>query len=176
MPRFLLFTFFILALVISANLSAQTVTLTGSITNRDTTAGNAYWYVFLKQKDTTIKRTMNDDKGNFTLTGIPIGNYLLQFESIAFRTILRENLQILNDTTIIIKYPEPCEFKYTLYLKHGKPVCPIGNHTDSIITIVYGLPNSKTLEKAKKGLLRLAGCELTGCNPHYYCTIHKKEL
>ena len=65
---------------------------------------------------------------------------------------------------------------YLTYLKNRKPICPIGNHTNNIIPIVYGLPTPKTMAKAKKGLVHLGGCVLSNCDPHYYCTVHNKEL
>jgi len=174
--QYLVFIFRILTAFITTVSYAQTAKITGSVTNRDATTENAQWTIFIKQSGTVIKVTANDTKGHFMFTGIATGYYSLIFESIGYRTIIIENLQITHDTTINIKYPDSCAVTYTTYLKKGKPVCPVGNHTKSIIPIVYGFPLAKTMRKAKKGLVRLGGCELMGCDPHYYCTLHNREL
>lgn len=61
------------------------------------------------------------------------------------------------------------------YATHELPAC-VGSHTDHFIPIVYGFPTQRTLHRVKQGKLYLGGCEVSGCDPHYYCPIHRKEL
>ena len=50
------------------------------------------------------------------------------------------------------------------------PVCPQGNHKDSIIEIIYGEPSEELFEEADSGLVYLGGCELMDDN--WYCKKH----
>jgi hypothetical protein len=63
------------------------------------------------------------------------------------------------------------------YAQQGHPPACIGGHRDGIIPIVYGLSSSLELvKKAKRGEIWRAGCLVTDCDPHYYCTLHRKKL
>lgn len=55
------------------------------------------------------------------------------------------------------------------------PKCPKGN-TDSIVPIVYGLPERETFEKADRGELMLGGCIVDSLSPQWYCKTHKLEF
>ncbi len=59
---------------------------------------------------------------------------------------------------------------------HGRTPACLNSHTDHVIPIFYGLPSAKVMAKAKAGKLYLGGCQLTGCDPYYYCLTHKREL
>lgn len=50
------------------------------------------------------------------------------------------------------------------------PVCPEGNHKDSILPIEYGYPSEEMWAQADSGLIVLGGCELEDYT--HYCTIH----
>jgi hypothetical protein len=51
--------------------------------------------------------------------------------------------------------------------------CPKGNHTDSIIPLIYGFPTEEDFRKSDSGLVALGGCELPENPDNYYCKKHK---
>jgi len=64
----------------------------------------------------------------------------------------------------------------TKYPIKKKPVCPVGNHQDNIIPIIYGEPTGETMKKVQEGLVHLGGCIITDIEPKYFCKIHKKKF
>lgn len=50
---------------------------------------------------------------------------------------------------------------------HYEPKCPKCGH--KLIKIVYGMPDSKLMEKAKRREVILGGCEITGEMPEFHC-------
>ena len=144
----------------------------GRVTMMDTVLGPTYLTLILKLDSVEVTGTVPDSNGNFKIDKINNGTYSLVIRQIGNRDAITDGLVITSDTLINLNlvYPPPCTFTT------GKnPKC-IDGHTDRIIPIVYGLPNKRTMEKSKKGKVHLAGCNLTGCDPQFYCTIHKKEL
>jgi hypothetical protein len=116
------------------------------------------------------------DANELTYTKLGPGNYKLVFSSPGqdtktIHSILVEERQIL---TLRIKMKGPCLYDYP---KNYIPTCP-ENHTDKIIPIIYGLVvhvKSKANEKQEPDYFS-GGCVTTGCDPKYYCTIHKIEF
>jgi hypothetical protein len=150
----------------------QKTQITGQIAKSQKEVDYKYLTIFLKQNDSTISGAIPDTTGYFKIKNIPDGCYNLVVQEIGSRDFVIENIKIDKDTTINFIYPPPC-----LFIHHkGERIACIGGHTDHIIPIVYGYPTQKTLKKAKKGIVHLGGCVVTDCDPHYYCTIHKKDL
>ena len=54
--------------------------------------------------------------------------------------------------------------------------CPKGNHTDSIIPIIYGFPTEENFRKSDSGLVALGGCELPEKPSYYWCKIHQIDF
>lgn len=54
--------------------------------------------------------------------------------------------------------------------------CPQGNHTDSIIPIIYGFPTEEDFRKSDSGLVALGGCELPKEPKKYWCKIHQLDF
>jgi len=48
-----------------------------------------------------------------------------------------------------------------------EPKCP--NCNNKMIKIVYGMPDTDTMEKAQKGELFLGGCVIEEFQPEYHC-------
>ncbi len=48
-----------------------------------------------------------------------------------------------------------------------EPRCP--NCTNKMIKIVYGMPDTDTMEKAQRGELFLGGCVIEEFQPEYHC-------
>ena len=132
----------------------------------------SYLTILLKLDSVEVTGTVPDSNGDFKITKIGQGTYSLVIRQIGNRDAVTDGLVINGDTLISLNlvYPPPCTFT-----TDKKPKC-IDGHTDKIIPTVYGLPSKKTMDKAKKGKVHLAGCNLTGCDSRFWCTIHKKEL
>jgi hypothetical protein len=54
--------------------------------------------------------------------------------------------------------------------------CPKGNHTDSIIPIIYGFPTEENFRKSDSSLVALGGCELPEKPSNYWCKIHQIDF
>lgn len=154
----------------------QTGNIKGQITNTDKESDLKYFRIYLTHGDTLVKNkgTIPDSLGNFIISDIPLGQYSLRVQQLGFRDLIVDSLTILNRTilTLNLNYPPPCDKKLA---KNEKPKC-IDGHTDNIIPISYGLPFKRTLRRAKKGKVFLAGCIVSGCDPQFYCKLHKREL
>ena len=167
--RILLVKIFIL---VSISCFGQGGQIAGRVTMTDNVFSPNYLTLVLKLDSVEVTGTVPDANGNFKIDKIKKGTYSLVIRQIGNRDAITEGLVIKGDTLINLDlvYPPPCTFTID-----KNPKC-INGHRDKIIPIVYGLPNKRTMEKSKKGKVHLAGCNLTGCDPQFYCTIHKKEL
>ena len=50
--------------------------------------------------------------------------------------------------------------------------CPEG-HRDSIIPILYGYPSEEMFNQSDSGIIALGGCEVSDCDPNWWCKIHE---
>ncbi|MCP9754912.1 carboxypeptidase-like regulatory domain-containing protein [Lacihabitans sp. CCS-44] len=154
----------------------QTGNIRGHITNSDKESDLKYVTIYLAHGDTLVKNkgAIPDSSGNFIIDDIPLGQYSLRVQQLGFRDFVLDSLTISNATilTLNLNYPPPCDKRLA---KNEKPKC-IGGHTDNIIPISYGLPFKRTLRKAKRGKVFLAGCIITRCDPRFYCKLHKRQL
>ena len=132
--------------------------------------------IYTHRGKTLVSKLTVATNGSYYIKELKEGNYNFEFNSpeSGARRLIISNVSVVNDSTTLLKvvYPEPCKF---IYPKGYKPLCP-HNHSDKIIKIVYGFPLGETMKKAEKGLIRLGGCEVTGCDPKYYCTVHSIEF
>ena len=154
--------------------TAQVGQIEGKLIKHDSTIQFPILSIALQKEDSLIKAALVRNDGSFSLKNITNGVYKLAVKQLGFRDVTTDSV-IVSDgkiTNVSIPYPQPCPF---VYAKGRKPKCP-GGHTDKIIPIVYGLPSVKTMKRSKEGLIYLGGCIISGCDPHYYCTIHKREL
>lgn len=147
--------------------------LNGQVIDSQSHEGFAGVTILFKQADTVVTGATTNQKGEFSIESIPIGVYDIAIQAIGYRSEKLTNVAVSNATPkLTIPFPGPCKY---IYSKGKRPSC-IGGHTDHIVPIVYGLPNKRTMRKAEKEQLYLGGCQLTGCDPHYYCLVHKVEL
>jgi hypothetical protein len=109
--------------------------------------------------------TASDKDGKFIFNNVPVGEDILKCSLIGYGSPRRLNIKIYEDSTTVIKI----NLAQCQYDTFGARQCPICNKTDEIIPISYGEPTSKILKQAKKGKIKLGGCILDPCNPHWYC-------
>jgi hypothetical protein len=152
---------------------AQTAILSGQVLDSQMGGGLAGAMVLLRQDTTVFTGCSTAQDGSFQLQKPRSGEYTLEVIAIGYRA---KRVQLIGTgdgaAPLRILMPGFCAYAYT---RGTIPPC-LGGHTDQIVPIAYGLPTARTMEKAKKGKLYLGGCGSTGCDPGYYCLLHKREL
>jgi hypothetical protein len=153
--------------------AAQTYVLSGQIVDSQTNSGLPGATVLLKQDTLVVAGCSTNQDGRFLLNMPRRQDYSIEVKLLGYRPrTIQLTGSVANPAPLRILMPGFCPYAY----KRGTvPPC-VGGHTDQVVPIVYGLPDAKTMEKAKGGKLHLGGCNLTGCDPKYYCLEHKREL
>ena len=64
---------------------------------------------------------------------------------------------------------DTCNF---VSMNEVNPQCQHG-HSDSITPIIYGFPSEEMFNKSDSGLVALGGCEISDCDPYWWCKIHE---
>ncbi|HEY0751584.1 MAG TPA: carboxypeptidase-like regulatory domain-containing protein [Chitinophagaceae bacterium] len=152
---------------------AQRGSIKGQVKSLDPEINLIGLKVLLKQGDLLVAGTLIDSIGNFDFRYLESGTYTIEINSPGSRSLIDTvRVHTSFETAVNLVYPIPCEY---VYKKGGVPAC-INGHKDQIIPILYGLPTPEGIKKSKKGKLFLGGCEVTDCDPQYYCKIHKRKL
>jgi hypothetical protein len=120
------------------------------------------------------------NNGNITSTGytsIKSGIYKVQARWDGQPTLVYDNIVILKGQRLVLnfRFNGPCLFDRP---KDYIPTCP-KNHLDSIVPILYGLILQKFNKKTGKVIendVEYGGCVVTGCDPQFYCKLHKLEF
>ncbi len=161
--------FVLISLLFTLSLYSQTdARLIGHIKNGEDSTNIAGVTVTLLKESNIVAKTGTDSNGNFIIDNIPTGTYQLTFRYIGQREKIISDLNIVTgENKKYFIYPDPC--------KKSIKECPQG-HKDNIIPIVYGLAGKKLMKMAKKGEVKLGGCMVYGCDPIWYCKIHKIDF
>ncbi len=145
----------------------QTGYLHGQIYDRHNSQGVRY--VSLRLLRTTLT-TLSDSTGYFKIDSIPFGTYDLKVYREGVGDTTLTGLQITKDTIadLFIGYPWTC--RYTQPRNEvTENTCPICHKEGRVIPIVYGKPARKLIQDSRLGKVRLGGCVIFGCEPHWYC-------
>ena len=116
--------------------------------------------------------TQTDIDGNFKFSRLKPGNYDLIYEYLGYGKDTIRNVTVKNNSTTEIKLRLPIR----CYPKSDLKNCPTDGNTKNVIPIVYGLPTKRTLQKSKKGKVKLGSCEVNGCEPRWFCKEHNLEF
>jgi hypothetical protein len=163
----------LLALCVVQRSQAQVTTLTGTVKDTESPHGFSAATLLFKQGEATITGASTDSTGRFRVATITPGTYDVEIQALGFRTkTVRGVVVSAASEPFVLDFPGPCTF---IYSGNQRPAC-VGGHTDHLLPIVYGLPGKKAMARAKAGKIYLGGCQLTGCDPRYYCPLHQKEL
>ena len=131
--------------------------------------------VLLKADTATLTGCSTNQDGSFRLEKQKLTNRncFIEVSSLGYRTkTVRLTGVATNPAPLRVLMPGFCPYAPA----HGRTPACVNGHTDHVVPIAYGLPSAKMMAKAKAGKVYLGGCQLTGCDPHYYCLIHKREL
>jgi hypothetical protein len=119
----------------------------------------------------------NGNIQKMTYTGMTPGQYRIQISGQGQQTVTIDSIIVSKGQNLALNFTfnGPCLYDHPAdYI----PTCP-KNHTDSIISIAYGLivTNGDTFVKDKKDMkVKYAGCVTTGCDPQFYCKQHDIEF
>ncbi len=116
-----------------------------------------------------ISTAFVDIDGNYKIRINTPGTYTLVASYVHFQE--KKILQVQANATkeIDLYISIPCNNSYSQPIK-----CPLGEHTDGVVPIIYGLPSKKMLRKEAKGKISLGGC-IESCQK-YYCKTHKNAF
>jgi hypothetical protein len=138
----------------------------GQVMDSRASAGLAGATVLLKQDTVVVAGTAADRDGNFALPPVPLGIYLLETRFIGYGTkTMRYVATVNNPAPLRVLVPG-----FSPYADRGKPAC-VGGHIRHLLPIACGLPSASTMARARRGKVYLGGCD-----PRYYCPLHKRKL
>ena len=154
---------FILIIIFSlvfSSIRSQTGSIKGHIYNRKQKEGLAFANVWLEGTD---KSAITDLDGDFKIDSIIEGTYNVHISYVGIADTTLSTIKITSGNVVSLKleFPPPC--KYDRSEKNKK--CPICGKMDKVVPIVYGLPIGKLDEKN----FYYAGCEITMCDPNWFC-------
>lgn len=160
--KFLQNKILILLLLISLKPFAQNGFVKGKITFENDKGSIASITIAKLRKATTT-----NNSGEYIIS-IPVGLQTLNISAVGYKT-KSIAVDIVLDSTIILNiiFENPCK----KYNKKNK-VCPICHKKNRVIPIVYGL----RIGEVDKEETFLGGCEITGCDPNWYCKRDKYQF
>jgi hypothetical protein len=141
----------------------------GQVYDRRENKGLAFAIVSLIE---TKKGVYSDSEGNFKIDSIPPGVYRIKVQYIGYGDTILKSIKIIPDTTvtIILELPPLCK-----YDEHRKDkTCPICGKADRVVPIEYGLPVGKIDKKNRN--VYYGGCNITYCDPNWYCKRDKYKF
>jgi hypothetical protein len=163
--RIFLITFFIFTLFVIS--FSQTGTIRGHVHDRGAGVGLFAAEIFVKG----IARTaLTDFDGNFRLDSVPIGVYdiTVHYFSYGDTTVIGIGVAANTVTEVNFILGTPCI--NDLHAKSKK--CPFCGKKNKVVPIVYGLVIGE--QDVKR--YYYAGCEITNCDPHWYCRRDKHKF
>jgi len=130
----------------------------------------------LQSKDGKREVRAADTDGNFFFSKIDTSKvYSITVSSVGYRDTTFKNISVKGDTTITLVYAHYCQYDASIKNK----TCPVCKRKDAVIPIVYGYPVTTHGEDPMKNNGKkyiLAGCEISGCDPHWYCKRDKTSF
>ena len=117
--------------------------------------------------------TQTDINGTFEIPELAEGKYDLVLEAIGYGKDTIQNVIVNNNSITEVTLGLPAG---KCHQKTSSKKCPIDGKSKNVILILYGLPRERTIRKMKKGKVKLGGCEVTGCEPNWFCKEHSQEF
>ncbi len=107
--------------------------------------------------------------GKYVFENIQNGKYILNFT---------DNFYLNNQFEVKINGKTNADFyvsKYCKYNENKNGICPICKSKQDVIPIFYGLTTWK-FEKKNRKKYHFKGCEISGCDPKWYCKKDQLEF
>ncbi len=113
--------------------------------------------------------TSTNINGRFTFSNLENGEYELkilneEYKNNIFNIIVSGTT---NENLFVKKY---CSFN-----ENKSNICPICKSNKNVLPIFYGLTTT-TFIKQNKTKYHFSGCQLTGCDPKFYCKKDREEF
>lgn len=121
-------------------------------------------------------QTESDPRGNFSFSDIPEGTYELELHHYDQPDTLISGLVLKKGETLELEIPWPPVSDCPYDLNRDDPTCPVCHKQDSVVPILYGFPTEESFEAAERGELSLGGCEVSDCDPSWWCKRDNKEF
>jgi hypothetical protein len=118
---------------------------------------------------TTEGSVITDEDGKFKFTNVSSGVYCIRIMAISYKDTTFCDIKVSGDTTLKLDIHRFCQYDVSLIDK----TCPVCRKQDKVIPIVYGLLNS---DKGNGKTFKLGGCNISYCDPHWYCKRDKTEF
>jgi hypothetical protein len=166
--------FIILLLFSSTLLAAQKGSLSGKVIDSGKPEPLPYTMINLngpvaKGLLAQNKTIVTDKKGNFKVDSLWPGNYSIEIIVAAYPPKYFA-FTIKEDSTFILTADL---YTYCKYDAHkDDQTCPVCHKKNKVIPIIYGLP----IGEMDTVNYRYAGCEITDCDPNWYCKKDKIEF
>lgn len=112
----------------------------------------------------------------FSLYNLPADTVSIHISDLGCTDTVISNILILSGETasLEIHFPSTCEYDKSTNDK----TCPVCTKKNEVIPVEYGYPifkNDRAQRKFKKNpTFYAAGCEISCCDPHWYCKRDKK--
>lgn len=113
----------------------------------------------------TDYETMTIFGGRFLFRKIPEGVYDIKISHEILGDTIISAIEVFSDSVTemkVIMSPPHCPYLET-------DICPVCRKNDRAIPILYGFPSKRAIEMAEKEELILAGCDISWCDPKWYC-------
>jgi Carboxypeptidase regulatory-like domain len=107
-----------------------------------------------------------DINGRFKISVKP-AKYRLRIQMLGKCDTVIHSIEVKDTTSVAVEVILPPYCRYDATEKKG--ICPLCNKKKHVVPILYGLPAGEMDESA----CYYAGCEITCCDPHWYCKKHK---
>jgi hypothetical protein len=143
-------------------------TLQGKVIDGKTKQPISFAIMTLTSNHQQKQTEMADEKGYFRFVNLKPDHYSINFTAVGYDDTTFLVSAQNNDTIINLVYFKFCQYDESLRNK----TCPVCHKKNMSIPIVYGLPYSSKGKDPTKGNEKkflLAGCEISYCDPHWYC-------
>jgi hypothetical protein len=118
-----------------------------------------------------LNQKVGDLDGRFCFDSLKAGIYCLKIFSVENGDTLYRNVKTNNNASERFDIHNPC-----IYDRREKDkTCPVCGKKNKVIPIRYGLLIDLNGKKSKKDFYP-GGCEVTNCDPHWYCKRDKKKF
>ncbi|NOT52397.1 MAG: carboxypeptidase regulatory-like domain-containing protein [Chitinophagaceae bacterium] len=116
------------------------------------------------------KTTNADDKGWFRIDSLKEGDYSIIITAVGYLAKTYPVITFKKDTVILLEADlyVPCKYDD----KKNDPTCPKCHKKNKVVPIVYGLPVGELDEDN----YYYAGCEISLCDPNWYCKRDKTKF
>lgn len=152
-------------------------TISGTIIDRTKNEGLPYVVILLldSTEKITVKSAISDFNGKFIFDKITLNTVSIKTSYLGYDDTIFHRIHLKGDTVLKLDIYKPCKYDSS---KKNK-TCPICHKKDKVIPIVYGLLISTKNKNPLKGngkTFKAGGCNVTYCDPHWYCKRDKTDF